>query len=230
MKETVSCIIPVYNGERFIDAAIQSVLGQTVTVSEIIVVDDGSNDGTKGKVAEFGGAVSYVRQENQGSVAARNHGLRLASGHYVAFLDADDLWQPEKIALQVERFRQEPRLGACCTYMQNFWMEEVAGEISGCEGDRLTAPQPGVASTLMAKARVFDEVGSLDATLHHRDIQDWMIRVRSAGWQIDTLQQVLVRRRVHGGNVSRNRIDTGDQELLRLARETIARKRRSLAT
>jgi glycosyltransferase involved in cell wall biosynthesis len=217
----------VHNGERFIAAAIASVLEQTVAVTEIIVVDDGSTDATAARVAEFGDAVTYVRQVNQGPVVARNAGIGRASGRYIALLDADDLWQPEKTARQLARLEDDPQLGACTTFMQNFWMADVAAESTDAANARLTAPQPGVASTFMARSSVFEDVGPFDESLKHRDVQDWLVRAQTRGWRIDTLPETLVRRRIHDSNCSRQRSDHGEQELLRLALATIAQKRRA---
>ena len=112
-KLTVSVIIPVYNGERFLDEALQSVLAQTLPPDEVIVVDDGSNDRTAQIVAEVAAqaAVSfqYVYQTNQGSAAARSHGVRLARSELIAFQDADDLWSADKLAIQVALLRRHPQ-------------------------------------------------------------------------------------------------------------------------
>jgi len=106
----VSVIIPVFNGERFIGEAIQSVMDQTYPPLEIIVVDDGSSDKTADIVRYLSGArpILYRRQSNQGAAAARNAGVSLAQGEWIAFLDADDVWYPEKLAIQVEHFKTYP--------------------------------------------------------------------------------------------------------------------------
>jgi glycosyltransferase involved in cell wall biosynthesis len=106
----VSCIVPVFNGERYLAEALDSVLGQTYRALEVIVVDDGSTDGTPAVVRTFGARVRCVTQPNAGLAAARNRGLAAATAELVAFLDADDLWLPEKIACQMERFRAHPEL------------------------------------------------------------------------------------------------------------------------
>ncbi|NCC37254.1 MAG: glycosyltransferase family 2 protein, partial [Chloroflexia bacterium] len=93
---TISVIIPVYNGERFLAEAIQSVLDQTLPPDEIIVVDDGSTDGSAAVVDRLASTSSlpmrYVYQQNQGPAAVRNHGVQVALGAYIAFLNADDIW------------------------------------------------------------------------------------------------------------------------------------------
>src|SRR6478735_6137584 len=104
MPHPVSVIIPTYNYGRFLRHALRSALDQTVTPLEIIVVDDGSTDETPDVVASFGEKVRYIRQENSGVCVARNRGVADSTGKLIAFLDADDIWEPEKLAKQRERF------------------------------------------------------------------------------------------------------------------------------
>src|SRR5712675_1199611 len=96
----VSVIIPTYNSGRLVVEAVESALAQTLAPAEILVVDDGSTDDTRDRLAKFGPPVSYIHQENQGVAAARNRGIRAATGDLVAFLDADDVWHPKKLERQ----------------------------------------------------------------------------------------------------------------------------------
>src|SRR4028119_1061372 len=108
----VSVIIPVYNCDRYIQEAIESVLNQTYSDYEIIVVDDGSTDNTRSVLEPYFHRIHYIYQENQGASAARNRGLQEARGKFVAFLDADDFFLlPSKLAEQVACFEAQPRLG-----------------------------------------------------------------------------------------------------------------------
>ena len=101
MDETlVSVVIPTYNYAHFVTGAVESALAQTYPDREVIVVDDGSTDDTRDRLAPFEGRIRYIHQENQGLSAARNTGIRAARGALVAFLDSDDLWHPEKLAVQ----------------------------------------------------------------------------------------------------------------------------------
>lgn len=109
----VSVVIPAYNAESCVGRAIRSVLAQTHPVREVIVVDDGSRDTTAGVVQGFSAPVRYVYQPNAGVSAARNHGIREASGDWVAFLDADDEWLPEKLKRQMELLTARPNLRWC---------------------------------------------------------------------------------------------------------------------
>jgi glycosyltransferase involved in cell wall biosynthesis len=106
----VSVIIPAYNGDRYIVQAVESVLGQTFTDLEIIVVDDGSSDRTYQVLQPYLDRISYIYQENQGVAAARNRGIKEAKGDLIAFLDQDDFFLSDKLASQVALFRSSPSL------------------------------------------------------------------------------------------------------------------------
>jgi glycosyltransferase involved in cell wall biosynthesis len=111
MPPLVSVIVTTYNHERYIAAAIQSILDQTFQDYEVIVVEDGSSDSTGDQAFAFADRIRLVRQKNQGVAGSRNTGIRLASGHFLAFLDGDDLWEPDKLAHQVAAARSRPRSG-----------------------------------------------------------------------------------------------------------------------
>jgi glycosyltransferase involved in cell wall biosynthesis len=222
---SVSCVIPVFNGERFLPEAIESVLAQARSDIEIIVVDDGSTDGTRDAAARFAKQVIYVRQDNAGPPSARNHGIRRASGDFVAFLDSDDLWYPQKTAIQLQRFEARPELVICTAHMQNFWSAEVEHEVSTLKDDRLTQIQPNLGSSFIARRSVFETIGLLDTAFKHRDIQELILRATDSGLATESLPDVLVKRRIHDANISRHRSDAGDLELVAIARARIARRR-----
>lgn len=111
MSALVSVIIPSYNRADYIDETIESVLAQTYSSIEIIVIDDGSTDNTREIVAKYEPRVRYVWQENAERGAARNHGLRLAKGEFIAFLDSDDVWLPNKVQKDIEVFNSQPNVG-----------------------------------------------------------------------------------------------------------------------
>jgi glycosyltransferase involved in cell wall biosynthesis len=122
----ISVVIPVFNGERFIGDAIESVLTQTFMDFEVIVVDDGSLDQTETVVREFSERVAYYRQENRGAGAARNLGVSCARGEWIAFLDADDVWYPQKLAAQLEAAATSPAIAFVYSDMD---MTDVYGAI-----------------------------------------------------------------------------------------------------
>ena len=154
-RAVISVIIPVFNGAAFLADAIQSVLAQDHDPLHIIVIDDGSTDDTATVAAGFGERILYRRQENLGPPAARNHGLSMAKGELVAFLDADDLYMPEKFAHQVARLERHPE----CEIVigrQQYEALDGSGQVTGAErqdkNDQLTL-QLGCA---LFRRRVFD--------------------------------------------------------------------------
>lgn len=106
----ISAVIPAYNSARFIAAAVTSINAQTTAIDEIIIIDDGSTDNTEQIVADLPGNIVYVKQPNQGPSAARNRGIEMAKGDWIAFLDADDQWTPDKIARQRQTLETYPSL------------------------------------------------------------------------------------------------------------------------
>ena len=221
----VSCVIPVFNGERFLGEAIDSALAQRDCAVEVIVVDDGSTDATRDVARRYGSRIEYVFQPNAGTAAARNRGIERATGEFVAFLDSDDVWQPDKTVVQLAQFDAHPALGICTGQMENFWTSEVAHELGALRDDRLTQVQPNLGSSFMARRSVFDAVGLLDTGYKHRDIQEFVLRATDCGVEVVALSQVLVRRRIHGSNMSRQRQTAGELEFLAIARARLARRR-----
>ena len=111
----ISVIIPTYNRCWILKEAIDSVLSQKFTDFEIIVVDDGSNDATAALLSAYGDQITTIYQENRGVSAARNAGILMAKGNYIAFLDSDDMWLPEKLSCQVDFFQSHPEAVICQT-------------------------------------------------------------------------------------------------------------------
>jgi glycosyltransferase involved in cell wall biosynthesis len=117
----ISVIVPTYNSGEFIVEAVESVLAQTLDATEIIVVDDGSTDHTRSLIESIGDSrIRYVYQENAGVSVARNRGLSLATGEFIAFLDADDLWRPTMLAKQAALLNHDPGLGFAFTNFVRF--------------------------------------------------------------------------------------------------------------
>ena len=218
----VSCVIPVFNGERYLAAAITSALVQTPSILEVIVVDDGSTDATRSVAEACGASVSYLHQNNAGPSSARNLGITRASGEFVAFLDADDLWRPHKIALQVARFEAQPSLAISSGHMCNFTSPDIGVDVA-----TRSAPEPNLGSSFMARRSLFDEIGLLDVSLRHRDLHEFVLRATDAGRVVEALPDVLVDRRIHDSNMSHNRNAEGELELIAIARARIARRRQS---
>jgi glycosyltransferase involved in cell wall biosynthesis len=202
--ELVSCVVPAFNAARFLGEALDSILAQTHPAVEVIVVDDGSTDETAAIAAAYASRLRLIRQENRGPAEARNRGLACAQGDYVAFLDADDLWLPDKLARQMARFRARPELDFCVTGIQNFWMDELSEEAARFQGHRFMEVLPGyVLQTLAARRTLFDIVGGFDPARQPSEDVDWFLRALDRGSTHEVLPDLLVRRRLHAGNLTR---------------------------
>jgi glycosyltransferase involved in cell wall biosynthesis len=226
METLISCIIAVYNGERFIKEALDSILEQSYPSLEVIVVDDGSTDKTRDLVTGYGARVVYVWQENSGPGAARNRGLDSATGEFVAFLDADDLWHPEKLMIQMSRFEERPELELCVAHAQNFWAQELEEEQEQFEGHRLSKPTPCyLTQAILARKNLFDKLGYFNTRFRHVHDSEWFVRASDQGIVTELLPDVLVYRRLHKDNRSRNMADASRDEYLELMKASIDRKR-----
>jgi glycosyltransferase involved in cell wall biosynthesis len=200
----ISCIVPVFNGERYLGEALDSILAQTYRPLEIIVSDDGSTDGTAAVVATYGDQVRYLWQTNAGPAAARNLGLRAVQGEFVAFLDADDLWHPEKLARQMARFEARAELDMCFTKAQNFWIPELR-EFGARHRDHPALGEtvcPRSLCTLVARRSLIDTVGNFNPKFSVGEDTDWFLRTLEQGAVMESLPDVLMYRRWHRGNLS----------------------------
>jgi glycosyltransferase involved in cell wall biosynthesis len=186
-RATITVIIPAYNCEQYIAQALDSVLGQTYPAHEIIVVDDGSTDGTRRALDAYGSQIIYIYQQNSGAAAARNTGIRRATGEFIAFLDADDLWLPQILELQIDYFAKHPSCGLVYTDMTVFDSSGIIHE-SVREWLGMNMPTGYVfpqlfwetlfcPSSVLCRRECFDAVGLFDSTLRHGDDYQMWLRV-----------------------------------------------------
>lgn len=213
----VSVVIPTYNYARFVGNAVDSILAQTFTDYEIIVVDDGSTDETARVLAGYGDKVRYVHQNNAGQSAARNHGIGLAHGEYLAFLDADDTWLPQKLDKQV-RFLDEhgeydmvfADMSHCVDgamihkrYLHEKKYKFVA---QGKIFNNLLREGFIFMPTVLVRRKCFEQVGVFDVTLSNCEDVDLWFRIADR-FQIGFVDEPLAVRNVHGANVTHQQED-----------------------
>ena len=196
----VSVIIPTYNRSSFVLEALDSVLKQTIEDFELIVVDDGSTDETEKALAQYQGRFIYHLQGNQGVSAARNRGIQTARGKWIAFLDDDDLWMPEKLETQIRFFSQNPKAMICQT--EEIWIrngrrvnprkkhQKFSGDIFA-PSLLLCLVSP---SAVMIKRELFEQVGCFDETLPACEDYDLWLRI-SAQFPIFLIDRPLVVKR-----------------------------------
>jgi glycosyltransferase involved in cell wall biosynthesis len=222
LRPLISVVIPAYNGERFLGQAIETALEQEYDPLEVIVVDDGSEDGTA-EVAQSH-PVRYLWQPNAGVAAARNTGIAAAQGELIAPLDQDDLWDPSKLSRQAQVLEERPELGYVDCRMRWFlepgtpmpaWAEPEVFEQGGAAF---------VTSSMLARRSAFETVGLFDTSYVIGSDTDWFMRARDAGLPSFVIDEVLVRHRLHGANATYE-VWRMKPELTRALRESIRRRR-----
>ncbi|QSP93524.1 glycosyltransferase [Marinobacter salinisoli] len=203
----VSVVMPVYNNERFISESILSALNQSHRNIEIIVVDDGSTDLSAKKAEAFGEKVRVVTQKNSGAAAARNRGVLESQGEFVAFLDSDDIWEPEKLESQLKNMKDFRWSYTDAIFYgginDGLTDSHFTKKYDGVILDKIiTCNFIGTSSVLLTK-ELFLEAGGFDESL--RSIQDWDFWCRvSAICAVKHISEPLVKYRVHSSSISRN--------------------------
>jgi len=227
----VSAVIATYNLAQYIPEAIQSALNQTYRPIEVIVVDDGSTDNTRGVVERYRGSVRYIRQPNAGVSSARNHGARVAQGKYVAFLDADDCWEPTKIEAQVALFERRPDLQLVHTDIITF---DHSGELKRFR-KRAVQPEDGdcywklfefclpVLSSAMVRREDFHLVGGFAEDLERTTDYDLWLRLAERGG-LGLVPEPLARFRIRAGSHSHANPTEMMRETLKVLYRALSRR------
>jgi glycosyltransferase involved in cell wall biosynthesis len=217
----VTVVVAAFNGEKFLQETLESAFAQDFASFEVVFVDDGSEDGT----AEIAGSfpVRYVRQANQGLPAARNTGLAHARGELIAFLDDDDVLPPTKLSVQTRYLDEHPETG--CVLGRQEWIfdgveppalarDPIFGEVGGIQ-----------LVTAMIRRQVLEDLGGFDPTYRYAEDRDLFIRMREHGVEIAVLPDVVLRKRLHGTNMTMD--PPGTHPMLRSLREKLERDRRA---
>jgi glycosyltransferase involved in cell wall biosynthesis len=203
--------------------AIQSVVAQSVSPLEIIVVDDGSTDDTAAVARDFGHPVHYYRQANSGPAAARNRGLKAASGKLIAFLDDDDLWTADKLELQVPRLLDHADHDVVLGHTQRMLKKAMAEGGACFMPYRKPVRLLSLGSALFRRS-VFRKVGTFDERMRYGEDDDWFMRAESQGINLVFLPEVTQYYRFHEDNMTH---DKGARRpfLLRLLKNRLNRER-----
>ncbi len=220
----ISVIIPVYNGERYLGEAIASVQAQTYRPLEIIVIDDGSTD-RSGEVATSFPDLRYEYQTNQGIGAARNRGVDVARGEFFAFLDADDVWLPDKLRLQMSAIEADQALDLVFGHVEEFVSPELTERLKG-QVQVADGIMPGlIPSTLLVRREAFLRMGFFETTWKMGEFAAWYTRAIEHDLKQTTLPDLVTRRRVHDANNGRRQRESAI-DYVRILKASLDRRRK----
>lgn len=232
-RPLVTVVMPVYNCEAYVGDAVRSALAQEYPHVEVLVIDDGSRDGTVDVLRGFGDAIRIIQVPNGGPARARNLGMDQAQGEFIAFLDADDIWHPDKLRVQVEHLCANPAVGGCYTRWHVWAPEPGRGFVvppafadglgsarrdearSGWIYGRLLLDCELLTTTVMLRRSVADRVGRFVDDLPLGEDYDYWLRLSQAA-EISCLDQVGALYRVLPGSASRGaRVRNFEHEVVR---------------
>ena len=199
---SISVLIPVYNAAPFVRAALDSVHAQTLQPDEIIVLDDGSEDNSREILRKEKG-IRLLESEHKGVSAARNKLLSEASGDLIAFLDADDLWEPEKLARQFAYLEKHPDSEIVFCETDNF-LDPSWGEMTARQRELLQSRYPYLLQSALIRRSLFARIGDFRNGLSYGEDTDWFLRVISAGIPLQKIPDVLCHYRIHQTNTMVN--------------------------
>jgi glycosyltransferase involved in cell wall biosynthesis len=222
VKNKISVILVVKNGETYLAQAIESILTQTITPLEILLIDGNSQDSTP-QIASRYSQVTRLMQTGYGLANARNQGISMASGEWVAFLDCDDLWSANKLALQADFHLANPLCNFSVGWVK-FFLEACTTLRSGFRAATFKKGIIGYTpGTLLARRCVFNRVGYFDESLAIACDADWFARLKDRDEKIGVLDQVLLDKRIHSNNLS-GRVLQNRRELMIVLKRSLERK------
>jgi glycosyltransferase involved in cell wall biosynthesis len=219
----ISVIVPIFNGALYINEAIKSLLSQEIDNLEILIIDDGSTDNFESQLDCFGDPrLQIIKQVNSGAAEARNNGIRKARGEFIAFLDADDIWAPNKLKIQLEQIRGCKDVNMVYCHIKEFYDESINGYNEVQKGVKTFKGYSPIA--LLISKKDFLRVGYFQSKWKVAEFIDWYDRAKSAGLSEIMLPDVLAFRRIHSGNIGRMNRPNANQYLAVL-KESLDRKR-----
>ena len=222
----ISTIMAVYNAERYVSQALDSVLGQTAPPDEIIAIDDGSSDGTPDVLRQFAPRVQIIHQRNYGVSRALNVAITKSTGDALAFLDCDDVWLPDKLKIQSAVLSSEKDLEAVFGFVQQFVSPDLNLEIAQ-KYIVPDAPQPGISkNSMLIHRRAFERIGPFNEQLATSDFVEWYARANVLGLRWRMLPELVALRRHHPNNAGRRLRSTQHDEILKALKHSLDLRRR----
>ena len=200
-KPLISVAITVYNGEKYLAEAIESILDQTYSNFEILVVDDGSVDSTGEVAKRFVPPVLYFYQDHFGQGAGRNMAIRQAKGDFFAFLDADDLWIKDKLTVQMDYFEKHPEADLVFGEVKQFYSPELALELKNRINFSKDSSTGIIPSAMLIRKAAFLKAGWFRRDLKLADFPAWYAQSLEAGLRVGGLKELVALRRIHDSNI-----------------------------
>jgi glycosyltransferase involved in cell wall biosynthesis len=202
MGNKISVVIPLYNAEKYLDQAISSIISQKMKPFEIIVVDDGSSDGSLKVAEQYGDKIKLVKLlKNTGCGAARNRGIEIATGEYLAFIDADDLWCEGRLEKQLNYLVNNPVFDMVFGQVEQFISPELSSEHKSKLRAELKKMPGYAAGGMLIRKDTFLKVGLFDEKLELGEFIDWFSQAKDMGLKIHLTEDVVLKRRIHTSNM-----------------------------
>ena len=231
MEPAFTVVMPAYNAAAYLSQTIESVLSQSFTDFELIIIDDGSTDDTApiaDKYQKIDNRVKVLCQSNQGVSATRNKGINLSKSKYIAFIDADDKWFPENLKFHFEHLQKNPDIGV--SYAKVEFLHPDGNHTGKIARGRLTKLQPQhflyenptmTVSNIVVRRQVFEQIGCFDCTMSYSEDMDFLFRAVCSDWKIEGIDQVLLGYRTTQGGLSSQlyKMEEGWEILMSKARE-----------
>jgi len=230
MSPIFTIVMPAYNAAAYLSKTIESVLGQTFTDFELIIIDDGSTDNTAViayKYQKLDNRIKLLFQPNQGVSATRNKGINHSNSKYIAFIDADDQWFPDNLKVHFEHLEKNPDLGVSYAKVEflhpdgNHTGKIARGRLSKLQPQHFLYENPTMTvSNIVVRQQVFEEIGYFDCTMSYSEDMDFLFRVACSHWQIEGLDKVLLGYRTTQGGLSSQlyKMEEGWETLISKAR------------
>lgn len=223
-ERLVSVIMPIYNGYRYLSEAIESVLSQTYRTIEVIVIDDGSTDRSADVVKRHAPLIRYSYQEHSGPSTALNHGIALAQGSFLSFIDADDLWTKDKLKRQMAVINGDPEVDAVFGHVEQFYSPDLE-EDARRRISYHSRIMPGYSTgTMLIRREAFLRVGPFETKWQVGEFVEWYARAIKKGLKSTMLSRVLMKRRLHTSNMG-IRERASQKDYLHILKANIDRQR-----